>query len=148
MKRVPDGARSQSSGVPALRRSNVCGVRSMPSSAATACRCSTAFVEPPSAMSTRTAFSKAAGVRMCAAVTPRRCSSTTFLPAAKPRRSRRESPPGVAAVPGSDSPSASVSAAIVLAVPITGQAPPPLQPRSSISAKSAAAMRPCSRSTR
>ncbi len=78
-------------------------------SCAIASRCSTALVEPPNAITTAIALSKASLVRMSRAVMPRRSSSTTACPLRRAKPSRRRSVAGGAALPGSDMPSASAA---------------------------------------
>ena len=82
-----------------------------------------AFVEPPIASRTRSAFSKAAGVRMRSGVTREPASATAVSPVASAARSRSAWTAGMAAVPGSAMPSVSARQAIVLAVPMTAQVP-------------------------
>jgi hypothetical protein len=82
-----------------------------------------AFVEPPTASSTLSAFSKAFGVRICAGVTRERASATAASPVASAARRRSACTAGMAAVPGRARPSVSARHAIVLAVPITAQVP-------------------------
>ena len=92
-----------------------------------ASRCSTALVEPPNAMTTAIAFSKASLVMMSRAVIPRRSSSTTAAPDSRAYRSRRRSGAGGAALPGRDMPIASAALAMVLAVYMPPHAPSPGQ---------------------
>ena len=94
-----------------------------PTRPATAVRWMIALVEPPMASSTRSAFSMAAGVRICAGVTRERASATAASPVASAARSRSACTAGMAAVPGSAIPSVSAMQAIVLAVPMTAQVP-------------------------
>ena len=81
----------------------------------------TALVEPPIAMSTRTAFSKAGRVRMPEGRVPDRARRTMVRPASWAAARRRLSVAGMAAVPGGIMPSASEITAIVLALPMTMQ---------------------------
>ena len=103
--------------------SNRLSGRSMPTRPAMAARCTMAFVEPPTACRVRMAFSKAAGVRMSEGRRPCSTSCTICRPAASDNCWRRESTAGMAALPGSAIPSASLMAAMVEAVPITMQCP-------------------------
>jgi hypothetical protein len=82
-----------------------------------------ALVEPPMASSTRSAFSIAFGVRICAGVTRERASATAVSPVASAARRRSAWTAGIAAVPGSAMPSVSARHAIVLAVPMTAHVP-------------------------
>ena len=92
-----------------------------------ASRWSTALVEPPSAMTTAMAFSKAGLVMIWRAVMPWRSRLTTASPERWAKPSRRRSTAGGAAEPGSDMPMASATDAIVLAVYMPPQAPSPGQ---------------------
>lgn len=92
-----------------------------------ASRCSTALVEPPNAITTAMAFSKASLVRMSRAVIPRRSISTTASPDLRAYSSRRLSMATGEALPGKDIPSASAALAMVLAVYMPPQAPSPGQ---------------------
>ncbi|MPM54804.1 hypothetical protein SDC9_101584 [bioreactor metagenome] len=116
--------------------------RSTSASWAIASRCSTALVEPPSAISRVMAFSNASRVRMSRTVMPCRSRSTTASPERWAYVSRRRSAAGGAAEPGSDMPSASASEAIVLAVYIPPQAPSPGQMARSIASRSVRLSRP------
>ena len=89
-------------------------------------------MEPPSAITTVMAFSKASMVMIWRAVMPSRSISTTASPERCANPSRRRSTAGGAAEPGSDMPSASPTAAIVLAVYMPPQAPSPGQMARSI----------------
>ena len=80
MTNRPDGFRSHSTGT--LRRivSKSSSARATPAARAIASRCSTALVEPPSAMTTAMAFSNALRVRMCRGRRCRRTASTSASP--------------------------------------------------------------------
>jgi hypothetical protein len=101
-----------------------------------------AFVEPEMACSARMAFSSASRVTTSEGRRSRSTSSTICRPAASARWARRESTAGMAAPPGSVSPSASVTQAIVDAVPIVMQCPFERDMESSISVNSCSLMRP------
>ena len=101
-----------------------------------------ALVEPLIACSARIAFSKASRVRMSDGRMPRSTSSTIWRPATSATCERRESTAGIAAAPGSVSPSASVTHAIVEAVPIVMQWPFERDIAFSISVKSCSLIRP------
>ena len=107
-----------------------------------ASRCSTALVEPPSAITTAMAFSNASLVRMWRARMPNRSRSITAWPEAKAASSRRRSTAGGDADPGSDSPRASPTAAIVLAVNMPAQLPSVGQALRSIASSSASVIAP------
>ncbi|CAH0167025.1 hypothetical protein SRABI91_01098 [Rhodococcoides fascians] len=92
-----------------------------------ASRCSTALVDPPKAMTTAIAFSKASLVRMSLVRMPRRSNSTTASPLACAKPSRRRSGAGGEALPGNDIPMASAALAMVFAVYMPPQAPSPGQ---------------------
>jgi hypothetical protein len=102
-------------------------------SRAIASRCSTAFVDPPKAMTTAMALSNASRVMMSRAVSPARSMPTTASPLARANPSRRRSTAGGEAEPGSDIPIASAAQAMVLAVYMPPQAPSPGQMARSIS---------------
>ncbi|MCP9272392.1 hypothetical protein NM203_09355 [Mycolicibacterium sp. CAU 1645] len=104
---------------------------------AMASRCSTALVDPPKAITTAMAFSKASLVRRSRAVMPRRSISTTASPDLRAYSSRRLSIATGDALPGSDIPSASAAEAMVLAVYIPPQAPSPGQMARSMMSTSA-----------
>jgi hypothetical protein len=88
------------------------------------------------------AFSKAARVRISPGFRSRSTSSTIFRPAASATCTRRESTAGIAAAPGSVRPSASVTHAIVDAVPIVMQCPFERDIEFSISSNSTSVIRP------
>ncbi|KAF5054367.1 hypothetical protein DSECCO2_388900 [anaerobic digester metagenome] len=96
-----------------------------PASVAIAIRWRTVLVDPPRAMSTRTAFRSDGRVTIWRGVTCSRTRSTTRSPVSRASRSLPASTAGVAAVPGSDIPSASVMQAIVFAVYRPWQEPQP-----------------------
>ena len=95
----------------------------MPARPAMAVKCSTALVEPPIAISTRSAFSTDRGVTIRSGVRPLRASRIAARPVASAARSRSAWTAGIAALPGRIMPRASAIEAIVLAVPITAQVP-------------------------
>jgi hypothetical protein len=105
-------------------------------SCAMASRCRTAFVEPPSALTTAMAFSKAGFVMICRGRIPASSSPTTARPESKAKSSRRRSTAGAAELPGRHMPSASAADAIVLAVNIPAHEPSVGQARFSISPSS------------
>ena len=107
-----------------------------------ASRCSTALVEPPKAMTTAMAFSNACFVMIWRAVMPCRMSSTTASPDLRANPSRRRSALGGEALPGSDIPIASATAAIVFAVYMPPQAPSPGQMARSMASTSSRGMSP------
>ena len=88
-----------------------------------AARWMTPLVEPPSASSTRAAFSTDAAVTILSGVRSDRARATARAPVASAARSRSACTAGIAAVPGSVMPSASAMAAMVEAVPMTAQVP-------------------------
>ena len=106
----PKGFTSARCGTLAPMRLKSARVRSTSASRAMASRCSTALVEPPNAMTTAMAFSKASLVRMSRAVMPRRSSSTTASPLTAGELVAALSMAGGAALPGNDIPSASAAA--------------------------------------
>src|SRR5215467_14238986 len=82
-----------------------------------------ALVEPPIAMCTLIALSKAGGVRIRSGVSSSHTMSTMRRPAAAHMRGWLESAAGIDDAPGSVKPSASAIAIMVAAVPITMQVP-------------------------
>src|SRR5262245_52551884 len=82
-----------------------------------------ALVEPPSAEFTRIALRKAVRVRMSEGLRSACTISTICRPVRQAHSCRSRYGAGIAALPGSDSPSASVSEFIVVAVPIVLQKP-------------------------
>ena len=110
-------------------------VSGTPARPAIARRWTTAFVEPPTAARTVRALWKASAVRTAEGEGPPATAiSTARRPLATPWRSRSPVGEGGDAPPGSIMPSASVTQAIVEAVPITMHVPPVVQRRPSISA--------------
>ncbi len=103
---------------------------SKPSRPAIAARCTAALVEPPIAASSVAALWKAAGVSTSSKRIGAPANSTARRPVASAIRSRAAVVAGAVALPGSATPSASLSEAIVDAVPITEQVP--TEPTSSL----------------
>jgi hypothetical protein len=83
----------------------------------------TPFVDPPMASSTRSAFSNAFAVRIWSGVMRFFAMSTATAPVRSAIRTRSAVTAGAEAPPGTIIPSASVTHAMVLAVPITEQVP-------------------------
>ncbi len=81
------------------------------------------LVEPPMAISTMIAFSKACSVRRSVGLTSSQTSSTARRPLSEAMRLWLESTAGMDDTPGSDIPSASAMDIIVAAVPIVMQVP-------------------------
>ncbi len=106
-----------------------------------------AFVEPPMAALTRTAFSNALRVRIRDGRSSSSTIRTTRCPAACAISIRRESTAGQAAEPGSCMPSASAMQAIVEAVPIVMQCPLERAMRPSAKKHSSSVIRPVFRSS-
>ena len=82
-----------------------------------------ALVEPPSASSTRSAFSTDFSLTILSGVTAEPIRLTAAMPVASAARRRSACTAGIAAVPGRIRPSASAMQAMVEAVPITAQVP-------------------------
>ena len=123
IKNVPLGCRLASTGTPAPAASKSSSVRSTPSRPAIASRCTTEFVEPPTAAIDTIALMKASLVMMSLG---RRFSATIDTisePVSWDSDSSRASGAGVPANPGIVMPSASAMTAIVEAVPIVLQWP-------------------------
>ncbi len=127
MWNLPPGFMSAKCGTRAATLLKSSRSSSTPASFAIASRCSTAFVDPPSAFASAIAFSNAPFVRMSCGRSPVRSISTTASPARRASSSRRRSTAGGDAEPGSDNPSASPIELIVLAVNMPPQAPSPGQ---------------------
>ena len=142
MTNWPNGLRSPRWGTLSAMREKSARVRSTSASFAMARRWSTALVEPPNAITTAIAFSKAGLVMMSRAVMPWRSSSTTASPDLCAYMSRRRSVAGGAAEPGRDMPRASPTDAMVLAVNIPPHAPSPGQMARSIRSTSSWDMSP------
>ncbi len=107
-----------------------------------ASRCRTTFVEPPIACRPRTAFANAASVSSCDGRTSSRTIATMRSPVATAAAARAGSEAGIAAVPGSISPSSSVTIAMLEAVPIVLHAPRPHARQASKAAQSASLIAP------
>lgn len=91
----------------------------------------TALVEPPMAMETRMAFSKAAGFMICEGRMASWAMRTAWRPLISASCRRRLSGAGMAALPGRAIPRASAMLAMVEAVPMTMQLPAERQMASS-----------------
>ena len=117
-------------------------VRSTSASWAIASRCSTALVEPPSAITTRIAFRNASRVMMSRGLRPRRRQAITACPAAIRSCSLRGSTAGIEELPGSAMPSASTAEDMVLAVYMPPHAPWQGMAARSMPARSASSIRP------
>ena len=105
----------------------------MPRRPAMAVRWINALVEPPSASSTRNAFSTECSVMISDGRIGRSISRIANPPACSAARNRSACTAGMLAVPGGIMPNASAMQAIVLAVPITPQVPAVVASRLSIS---------------
>src|SRR5262249_49420321 len=121
----PDGWMSASTGMPAPSRASSASGRATPTRPAMAARWMTALVEPPTACSTRMALPKAAGDSSAEGARPPVTAATARRPASAAAAGARGSPAGIVLDPGTITPSASVSSAIVEAAPIVLQAPAP-----------------------
>ena len=120
-----------------ISRSMVSGY---PDSRDIASRCSTLFVEPPRAISMRSALNTASLVMISRAVRPSRRRCIIFMPVSLARRLLAENTAGIVPFPGSAIPRASVMQFIVFAVYIPEQLPQVGQQAISISASSSAVM--------
>ena len=123
MRYSPEGRTLARNGVPRESASKRSRSRAAPARPAIAIRCTIALVEPPRAMATVTAFSKASVVRMSRGFRSSQTISTIRRPLADARRGWRESAAGMDDPPGSIIPSASAAAAMVEAVPMVMQVP-------------------------
>ena len=121
---LPDGRMLATIGVVRAKRSKSSSPSGTPARPAIAGRWTTALVEPPIAMQDpHGVLERRAGEDPGGPEVLPRAISTIRRPAASARRRRRESGAGMAAMPGSVMPRASVIAAIVLAVPMTMHVP-------------------------
>ncbi len=125
--------RSRSKGIPARR--------------AMASRWITALVEPPSASTTLTAFSRLAGRRKREGRRSSQTISTMRRPTSLAMRAWAESAAGIEEAPGSENPIASTAAVMVLAVPIVMQVPKLRAIPSSSSCQALSGKRPARRSS-
>ena len=123
---LPLGRRSASTGTRAPMRVKSSSVSGTPASCAIASRCSTALVEPPSAMTTVMAFSNASRVRMSRGRMPRfdQVDDRRAGPLGSRAACLRETA-SCAELFGRLMPSASMAEAIVLAVYMPPQEPGP-----------------------
>ena len=112
----PPGRMSAICGVFRLIRSKSASASGTPASRAMARRCSTPLVDPPMATRVVIAFSNAFRVRISRGRTPPASRRITASPVSRHTCGRPGSTAGIAALPGSDIPSASTHEAIVLAV--------------------------------
>ena len=138
----PCGFVSARCGTRAATRLKSSNSNSRSASKAIAMRCSTAFVEPPRAMTTAMAFSNAPRDMIWRGRMPRRSRFITAWPLAKAMSDRRVSIAAAEAEPGSDIPMASPTAAMVLAVNIPAQLPMVGQAARSIDSSSSSSMSP------
>ena len=125
MWNLPPGFISAMWGTLAAIRLKSSRSKSTPASLAMASRWSTALVDPPRALATAIAFSKAFLVMMSRGRIPSFNMLTTAAPAARASSSRRRSTAGGEAEPGNEIPSASPIDDIVLAVNMPPHAPSP-----------------------
>ena len=142
MWNLPPGFMSAMCGTRAAMRLKSSRCSSTPASLAIASRCSTAFVEPPSADVRAMAFSNAGLVMIMRGVMPASSMRTTAAPAARASAWRRGSMAGGDAEPGRLMPSASPIELIVLAVNMPPHAPSPGQAARSISSSSSGVIAP------
>ncbi len=112
----PPGCMWQMCGVASATVLKVSRSRGTPASRAMAIRWSTVFDDPPSAMSTRTAFFRLVSVTISRGRMPSRMRPTARSPLSRAMRSFAASTAGMAAHPGRERPSASVTHAMVFAV--------------------------------
>ena len=122
---LPLGRRSASTGTRAPMRVKSSSSSGTFAACAIASRCSTALVEPLSAMTTVIAFSNASRVRICDGVMPAFTSLTTALPASSQSLILWRDTASCAELFGRLMPSASIAEAMVLAVYMPAQLPGP-----------------------
>ena len=132
----PEGLRSHSTGTRPRMVSKSSMVRGTSAAWAMARRCSTALVEPPSAMTTAMAFSKALRVRIWRAVRPAAMASARTRAEVFVLSAFSASMADIVDEPGRLIPMASMAEDMVLAVNIPPQAPAPGQAVFSISMSS------------
>ena len=133
----PEGLRSQSTGTRARIVSKSSRARGTSAAWAIARRCSTAFVEPPIAITTEIAFSSAFRVRIFRAVRPRRIASASTRADSAVLSAFSASSAAIVDEPVRLIPSASKAEDMVLAVYIPPQAPAPGMAFRSIASSSA-----------
>ena len=136
MRKRPLGFKSASTGTRAPMRVKSSSFSATPAVWAMARRWSTALVEPPRAMTTVMAFSKASFVMMSSGRMPRLMRSKTAMPAARASAALAGEVAFCAELLGKDMPRASMALAMVLAVYMPPQEPAPGMAFSSISASS------------
>mmetsp|Transcript_120670 Transcript_120670/g.341211 ORF Transcript_120670/g.341211 Transcript_120670/m.341211 type:complete len:360 (-) Transcript_120670:340-1419(-) len=139
---APLGLRSAISAVLSLRRWKSSISSSTPAVAAIASRCSTAFVEPPSALTTTIAFSKDFLVTMSRGFRFRSRRARIAFAACSHSFSFSGDTAGDDELKGSDRPRASTAHAIVFAVYMPPQAPAPGQACLTMSARHWSSMLP------
>ncbi len=139
---LPLGLRSASTGTRLPMRVKSSSASGTRASCAIASRCSTAFVDPPSAMTAVIAFSKASRVRIREGVIPRSSSRTTAAPASLQSSRFASETASCAELFGRLMPSASIADAIVFAVYMPPQEPAPGIALRSISARPASSRSP------
>ena len=125
MTKRPLGLRSASTGTRRPIRAKSSSLSRTPAAWAMARRCSTALVEPPRAITTVMAFSKALRVRMSRGRTPRAIRSTTARPARSQSSRFASETAAWAELLGRLIPRASIAEAMVLAVYMPPQEPAP-----------------------
>ena len=138
----PCGLVSARCGTLAATRLKSSNSSSTSASKAMAMRWSTALVEPPRAMTTAMAFSKAALVMIWRGRMPSRSRFITACPLAKATSARRRSIAAADAEPGNDIPMASPTEAMVLAVNMPAQLPMVGQAARSMASSSASSIPP------
>jgi len=123
MRYWPEGIRLTRQGTSRPKRSQSSSVKSTPSRPASAMRCTTALVDPPSAALRRTALAKAGLVRTRDMRRSSRTICTARRPASKASAWRRASTAGMAPLCGRAMPSPSHRLAMVEAVPMVMHEP-------------------------
>ena len=139
---LPLGFRSAMNGTRSLTFWKSSMVRSTSTERAIAIRCSTALVEPPSAITITIAFSNASRVMMSRGLRSRSSRLRIAAPAAKHSSSLRGWVAGVDELYGSDMPIASIAVAIVFAVYMPPQPPGPGQALRTMALRSSSSMLP------
>ena len=138
----PEGLRSHSTGTRARMVSKSSRARGTPAAWAIASRCRTALVDPPVAMTTAIAFSKAARVKTWRGRRRARMASTRTRPDSPALSAFSSSSAAMVEDPGRLMPRASMAEDMVLAVNMPPHEPAPGQALRSTSRSSAASIFP------
>mmetsp|Transcript_80 Transcript_80/g.178 ORF Transcript_80/g.178 Transcript_80/m.178 type:complete len:206 (-) Transcript_80:693-1310(-) len=146
MTYLPEGLRSAMKGTLSEHAWKSSRVSSTPAASAMAIRCSTALVDPPSAITVTIAFSNAARVMMSLGLRSSLRRFRIAAPAIRHSSIFRGSSAGMELLYGSVMPRASMAVAMVLAVYMPPQAPAPGQELRTVSKRVASSTLPATNS--